>query len=79
MSSKRTQLHSALGTWLNFYEFLKEFIPNDISLGDNLVLVEYLLEKLRFAKKDFSETGTYLFSPAISDCVTKVMLNRRRG
>jgi hypothetical protein len=79
VGARRTQLHSSIGFWMNAYEFPKVSIPDEVSLADNMTLVNYLIEKVWYIKENFFESGIYLFSPAIVDCIVKLLFIRRMG
>ncbi|KAI8142361.1 hypothetical protein BJV82DRAFT_614652 [Fennellomyces sp. T-0311] len=89
----RTQLHNSVRYWLDSYDFQNSNVPSEFATR-RVGLLNYLLTNLRyvfvciflllitifrFARGGYTDTGRFMHSQAISDCIRVVLLNNRRA
>ncbi|KAI8140611.1 hypothetical protein BJV82DRAFT_211929 [Fennellomyces sp. T-0311] len=72
LNNRRSNLHSAVNTWLKGYDF------HDVSSGrtrDELYLS--LMESRRILRENYEEDGHLLCNSAITKCIEYTLLNRK--
>ncbi|KAI8140020.1 hypothetical protein BJV82DRAFT_655335 [Fennellomyces sp. T-0311] len=72
LNNRRSNLHSAVNTWLKGYDF------HDVSSGrtrDELYL--FLMESRRILRENYEEDGRLLCNSAITKCIEYTLLNRK--
>ncbi|KAI8146204.1 hypothetical protein BJV82DRAFT_408780 [Fennellomyces sp. T-0311] len=77
-SSKRTNLHSGVGDWLDVKSFPLTKFPAACS-DSRQELYRYLLEHNRIFRRGYDDRGRFMFNDCIADCLQFTLLNTTNG
>ncbi|KAI8137276.1 hypothetical protein BJV82DRAFT_674964 [Fennellomyces sp. T-0311] len=76
---KRTGLHSTMDGILKKYDYYIPDAPPGTPLSTKKEIFTYLIKNHRYARRNFSDHGTFLCNQLIIDLVVKILFNKRGG